>query len=389
MTFDFSKLTQRHIFNLETDTLGTIQCSSLKAGMLSNVEKDFNATEKDSIVIARRLLREVGRHIKEGERKEDGKVKDETESAPLTDDDVNGLSVEEIEIFAREFVAHNEWLKKTYEGTHRSVTTNKKGENDVTIQSMPVDLPNENAECHSDYLVRVLRGYLDEQVKRNKRLLKHFTDSNFNNIFSNATEDLLKKHVSLSNQLATTLQSLRSGTTEPYLGSLAEPIHVGINKIPTPPENPVYETNRRLGDVLDHAEELRPIILQSAELFRNMSDTALLMHADFNRSARKSLNVSILVACIATVSLVVTALYSWWSYEQSTVQEAQYQHNFHEHQAQFQTLIEQQDDRYRQLLGDQDKQLETLIQRQDAQVEKIIDSLQVSNTIQSEKTDNK
>ena len=149
-------------------------------------------------------------------------------------------------------------------------------------------------------------------------------------------------------------------------------------------EDPVYETNRRLGDVLDHAEELRPIILQSAELFRSMSDTALEMHAYFNRSARRSLRVSFLVVCIATVSLAVTAWYSWWSYRQSSVQEAQYQRNLREQEAQFQTLLRQQDNRYRQLLGNQNQQLETLVKRHDAQVERIIESFQTSNTIGTE-----
>ena len=390
MAYVFSNYTQRHIFHLETDTLGTIQCSDLTGGMLSNVVKELKSNEMDSVVIARRLLREVGRHFDEGDRNEDGEDKDDTESALLTDEDVNKLSDEEIENFACEFVAHNEWLMTTNEGAHRSVIINEQGENDVSIQSMPVDLQKENTERDSDYLVRVLRHYFDVQAKRNKRLLKHFTGSNFNNIFSDATKDLLKQNVSLSDQLSTTLRGLNSSFTGPHSGSIAEPRHLDLTrhldlKVPTIPENPVHETNRRLSDVLDHAEELRPIILQLAELFRNMNDTALQMHADFNRSARKSLIVSILVACIATVSLVVAALYSWWSYEQSTVQKAQYQRDFREQQAHFQTLIELQDDRYRQLLGNQDKQLETLIKRQDAQYEKIIDSLRVSNTIQSEK----
>ena len=382
MAFDFSKYRQ-NIFNLETDTLGTIQCSSLTFRMLSNIMKDLKANEMDSIVIARRMLREVGRLIKEGERKEDGKDKDEIESVPLADEDVNSLSAEEIEIFASEIVSHNKWLMETYEGAHRSVTTNEKGEKVGSIQTMPVDLPKENTESDSDYLVRVLRRYFDVQAKRNKRLLKQLTGSYFENIFSDATKDLLKQNVSLSDQLSTTLRGLSSSFTEPHLDSITGPRHLDL-MVPTIPENPVHETNRRLSDVLDHAEELRPIIIQLAELFRNMNDTALQMHADFNRSARKSLNVSILVACIATVSLVVTALYSWWSYEQSTVQKAQYQRDFREQQAHFQTLIEQQDDRYRQLLGNQDKQLETLIQRQNAQVERIIYTLRFSNTFQTE-----
>ena len=215
-----------------------------------------------------------------------------------------------------------------------------------------------------------------------KRMLRPLSGSLFRNIFSNATEGLVKKHVSLSDELGKTLRGLRSGLTGPQMGSIVEREYSNI-KIPPLPENPVNETNRRLGDVLEHAEELRPIILQSAELFRNMSDTALQMHGDFNRSARQSLFVSLVVVCIATASLVVTALYSWWSYEQSLVQEAQYQRKLSEQQAQIETLIEQQHDRYQLLLGNQNKQLEAIIERQDAQVEQLIESLQAANTNQS------
>lgn len=384
MAFDISKLLHRQTFHLETKFLGTIQCSSLTVGMLSKLGKELKVAEIDSVVFARELLVKAGRYIRHNEREEDGNDKDETKSAPISDEDIYRLSDEEIEVFAREFVAHNDWLFKTYKTAQRSVTTNEKRENVVSIQPKPIDLPKEISERDSDYLVRVLRRYLDEQAERQKRMLGPFSGLFFKNILSNATEDLLKKHVSLSDQLGKTLRGLGPDLTEPHLSSIVKPSYLDI-KVPPLPENPVHRTNRRLDDVLGHAEELHPIFLQSAELFRNMSDTALQMHADFSRSARQSLFVSFLIVCIATASLVVTALYSWWNYEQASVLESQYQRNLREQQAQVQTLVEQQDNRYRQLLGNQDKQLETLIKRQDAQVERIIKSLRVADTIQSKK----
>ena len=382
MALDIRKLAHRQNFRLETESLGTIQCGSLTVGMRSKIEKEVKADDIDSVTFTRNLLRKVGRHVKEIERKEKNQDTDETESVSIADVDIDSLSDEEVQDFARKFVAHNDWLPKTYKNAQRSVTTNEKGENAVSIQPTQVILPKENTERDSDYLVRVLRRYLDEQGERMKRMLRPLSGSLFRNIFSNATEGLVKKHVSLSNELGKTLRGLRPGLTGAQMGSIVERGYSNI-EIPPLPENPVNETNRRLGDVLEHADELRPIILQSAELFRNMSDTALQMHGDFNRSARQSLFVSLVVVCIATASLVVTALYSWWSYEQSLVQETQYLRKLSDQQAQIETLIEQQHDRYQLLLGNQNKQLKAIIERQDAQVEQLIESLQAGSINQS------
>ena len=381
MAFDISKFARPN-FNLETDSLGTIQCGSLTVGMFSKIQKELKVDNIDSIVFTRKLLHEVGQHTNKGLRQEDRKDKDEIESVPLGDVDINCLADEEIETFAREFIAHNDWLLNTFEAAQHSVTTGEKGENFVSIQPIPIDLPKEDTERDSDYLVRVLCRYLDEQADRTKRMWRPFSGSLFRNTFSNATEDLLKKHVSLSDQLGETLRGL-APELRPHLDSIIEPRYMDI-EVPTLPEDPGHETNRRLGDVLDHAEELRPIILQSAELFRSMSDTALQMQVDFNRSARQSLFVSFLVACIATSSLVVTAVYSWWSYENISVKDTQYQHNFREQQAQIHTLVQQQDDRYWQLVGNQDEKFEALVTRHDAQIKRIIESLLAANANQSE-----
>ena len=339
MAFDIRKFARREYFYLETDSVGIIQCGSLTLGMLSKMQKELKSDNIDSVVFTRKLLHEVGRHAKEDEREEDGKDKNETESSPIADIDISRLSDEEIEVFAREFVAHNDWLLETYKNAQRSVGTNEHGEMVVSIQPAAVDLPKEKTERDSDYLVRLLRRHLDEQAERMERALRPFSGALFRNTFSNTTKELFKTHISLSDQLGRTLRGLGTGLTGRNIGRIVNEEY-SDTKFPTLPEDPVHETNRRLGDVLDHAEELRPIILQSAELFRNMSDTALEMHADFNRSARRSLRVSFLVVCIATASLVVTAWYWWWSYKQSSVQEAQYQSNLRNRRPNFKLWLD-------------------------------------------------
>ena len=383
MASDISKLFHRENFRIDANSLGTIHCGSLTLGMLSEIQKELKADNIDGVAFTRKLLLKVGQRIREEEKHEDGNDKNEAENAPIVEEEVDRLSDEEIQDFAREFLVHNPWLLQSHKDSETSTTTNEQGQMIVSVQPTPIDLPREITEQDSDYLVRVLRRYVDGQTERINRALRPYSGTLFGSPFSNTTRDFFRRHVSLSDQLTRTLRSLGPGVTGRHVGKV-------VNKdspepmFPSPPEDPVHETNRRLGHVLDHAEEFRPIILDSAALFQSMSDTALEMHADFNRSARQSLRISLLVFCVAAASLAVTALYSWWSYEQASVQDAQYQRNLRQQQVEFQNLLEQQDDRYRQLVGNQNRQLQNLIKRHDAQVDRLIESVHAANAVATE-----
>ena len=353
-------------FEFETRSIGTIRCSSLTIGMLSSLERELKNDRIDSLVFTRKMLREIGRHTEIGEGK------GEANSLSLTELNIGSITDEELETFASEFLAHNDWLHTTLEARKHSVSKIRDGEKVIVRQPTQFHSGKIETESNSEYLVRILRRHVDEHTLSIRRIVKPFFGSPFTNTFSNTTKSLLKNHISLSDQLRRTLRSFEPDLTllNPSGSLEAELTDV---RVPDIIESPVAETNRRLGDVLDYARELRPIILQSAELFRNMSDTALQMHADFNQSARRSLFVSCFVACIATISLVVTAVYSWSSYRQSSIQEAQYQRIFSEQQSQIHTLIEQRDNAYRQLFGNQDEQGGTLIGEQGDPVEQVVE----------------
>ena len=383
MAADFRKIARRLAFRLETHSLGTIHCGSLTSGAFSKIEEELQSDGVNSVIFARRLLQEVGRNFEEVKRNEDEDDKKETRDKPLTAEDISRLSDGDIQHFSREFIAHNKWLLRTYKDAHRAVRTNKKGEKVISVKPTAVDFPKDNTESYSDYLVRVFRRYQEEQAESLKKITNPLSSSLFGNKFSSVTEGLLMKHVTLSDQLRKTLRGIEPKFTEPYIDSTIEPRHLDLPDLQIQ-ENPAHGTNRRLDDVLDHAVELQPIILHSVELFRNMSDTVLQMHADFSESARQSLFRSFVVICIATASLFVTALYSWWSYEQSSVQEAQYERTFRDQQAQIQTLLEQQDERYLQLLSNHANQIQTLLERQDPQDQRTIESIPPINMIESE-----
>ena len=383
MPVNISKISRQLTFELETHALGTIRCDSLKMGTVSKIEKKLKPREVNSVFFARWLIQEVGRHIGKGENKENDNNKLETEGEHLIKEDIDRLSETEIQHFTREFVAHNQWLLWTYKDAQRTETTNEKGEKVISVRPADVNFPRNGSESHSDYLVRVLRHYLDEQAKKWKTLTKPLSVSLFKSAFSKTSEDLFKKHITLSNQLRRTLRNLDPDLRNPYVSGELEPRELNVTRMQLP-ENPAYGTNKRLDDVLEHAVELRPIMFQSAELFRSMSDTALQMHVDFSKSARQSLFASFVVICIATLSLSVTAWYSWWSYRYFSTQEDQYERIVDDQQAQIQSILERQDERYRQLLNDHTNHIEMIVEEQDPGDQRTIESFPPVDAVEFE-----
>ena len=375
MALNVRKLAQIYDFNLNTGSIGTIRCGTITVGNFGKIEEALKADDINGPNFARTVLCQVGHHINEGE--------DEIEGAPLTDADVNVLSDEEIEIFAREFVVHNGWLLESPENAESSKSKNETGKKFVSALPSPVDSPKENGESDSDFLVRVLRHYVTKQTEQLNQLTKSILIPFSKKIFSDATENLLKRQFVLSDQLKDSLRSFDLGQTGTTVATPVTPPspELDLSQIP---KNPVHETNRRLSDVLRQAEELCPVIIQSAELFRNLNDTVVRMHTDFSKSAQKSLRTSLVLIGIAVTSLVGNVGYLWWNDKQSSVREALYQQNLLDQQMRFESLFEQQDERYRQLLSNQETKIESLIRRQDRQVEQTIQSLLVANKNQSE-----
>ena len=383
MPVDLSKLDRVLSFPLETDALGTIHCGSLKAGTLSRIERELQSRELDSVAFTRWLIQQIGRRIRLSETKENHDDRFNPEGRLLTDDEIARLSDDDTQNFARQFVARNQWLLQTYKSGQRAQTTDEKGVKNISRRPTQIEYPRDEAETHCHYLVRVLRRYFDKQSERWKTITRPFFASLVGSTFSNSTKEQLKKHVTLSDQLGRTLEYLDPNVRDPYIAGTLETPDFPFRP-PQIPENPAHGTNQRLDDVLDHAEEIRPIILQSAELFRSMSDTALQMQADFTKSARHSLLASFIVICIATLSLFVTAWYSWWSYTRFSVQEAQYERTLSDNRVHIQTLLEQQDERYRQLLTNHASEFQALIERQQPQDLQSTELLLLNETIEIE-----
>ena len=366
---DIKEFGRSRQFELDTESLSTIRCSSPTFKMLISIEKDLNTGSTDNPSFMRKLIRRVSQRIHENASEDTETVED----ISLTDADVNNLSNEEIENFAHKFLTHNKWLLEEYES---SKTTNEKGEIRLSMERSPVDFPKEDGEYDSDYLVRVLRRYFDEQTKRNKLLKQTLNPfSNFlKSPFLDSVNELMNKHHFLSNQLKSKIRTFDDSVNPPQLKSLEIPVST----------NSIHETNILLGDVLNRVDEVQEVIFRSAELIQNMSEIALKMQTAFEQSSRRSMLFSLVMISIAAVSLLFTMFFSWSDHKQSSSQEELFRHYLSNQEAFIENLTQQQARQHRQLIDSLEEKIESLAEQQDNQINHLPESLPSINKSQSE-----
>lgn len=318
-----------HDFKLATQRLGEIQCGSLKAGMLSKIAELLKAADINNLAFSRQVLG-LAATWKLDAAGEDGP---QSEAAKLSDEELLQIDNEEVDLFATEFVIHNEWLLPN-DDEKRQVVTNENGERIVRFVPLIDDFKKRDDETGSDYFVRVLRHYLDDQQLRLKKMLEplsaqlasgQLTDSIkkmlepvssllATNIYKNSTLESLRMNFSLSDQLKDSIKAYDRSSFNGILGrAMYEPVTPQMPEIRIP-ENPLIETNKRLNRVLELMESVRPLASQSAELISNMNETALRMQSDSISNARKTEWYTRVAIGIAVLSLVVSSFFSWLSY---------------------------------------------------------------------------
>jgi len=329
MAIDLNQIERMHNFILLTQRLGQVQCGSLKMDMLTPIGKMLKAPDVNSLAFARQVLGMVAIRSSDKDEEHDG----QKESASLSDDDILQVTNDEVDLFAIEFVNHNKWLLPG-DDEKRQVVTNENGERVVRFVPLIDDFKKRDDETGSDYFVRVLRHYFDDQQLRMKKMLEplsaqlasvQLTDSFkkmlepvssllATNIYKDSTLESLRMNFSLSDQLKDSIKAYDRLSVNGILGRAAyEPVIPQMPEIRIP-ENPLFETNKRLNKVLELIESMRPLASQSAELISNMNDTALRMQSDSIGNARKTEWYTRIAIGIAVLSLVVSSLFSWLSY---------------------------------------------------------------------------
>lgn len=164
---DLNKLMHMYDFTLETKALGQIQCGSMNAEMHSKLRTTLESRDVDSLVFSRHVLGLVSKKVLTGDIQKGAQAQEEC----FTEEEISSISDEDVEVFAREFILHNGWSPHSYEDADRHVSMNEKGERSVSYTPKTSDLPKGDAESSSDYLVRVLRHYFEEQSKSLKRMM--------------------------------------------------------------------------------------------------------------------------------------------------------------------------------------------------------------------------
>lgn len=310
MAFDLSKFAKAYDFTLTTKSFGEVQIGSVKLSHLIGLEKLLINSNVDGVGFSKELLLSLG--YKKIASNDDENALEDAKVA-ITKADLELIGNEDIEIFAQEFLAHNSWLLNTHHKTKSQIDTSEK------------------VERNSAYLLRAFKIYLENEKLRLKKITEPVSDyykgvrDNFKatdwiegllgkSLYKDTTIDSIKSNLSLSDKLHESILGFnKSSMKEEFVNSESfKPIKF--------PENPIYETNKRLNTVISTMESMKPLVADSAELIRSMNDTAIQMQADFIKSARGNQLYAKWAMAIAVFSLFVTSYFSWLGYEESKKQ---------------------------------------------------------------------
>lgn len=180
-----------HDFDLETKALGQVHCGSMNDKMSSNLAETVMMADVDGLSFARKVLRLVVKKTVTIDGQEDSLVQKEE---GFTDEEISKITDAEVEIFAREYIAHNEWLLHCYKDAEQ-VRSNE--EDIVSDTPITIDLPKRDTEDSTNYLVRLYRHYFAVQSERLKKLTKTERAKAMKNLahgsFAEASRHLIKK----------------------------------------------------------------------------------------------------------------------------------------------------------------------------------------------------
>ncbi|MFA7404908.1 MAG: hypothetical protein WC007_13015, partial [Pelobacteraceae bacterium] len=152
-------------FDFYTNIFGLLSTGSVNSSIQPLLAKMLDVPDVNSLVFVRQLMRLVCKRPSELQSGDDLKAQYDG----LTDEETNQISEEEVESFAKEFIAHNVWLLVSYEDRERIVEHNENSEKVVSYRPKQIDLPKEDAESNCDYLMRVFSHYFALKREKGKK----------------------------------------------------------------------------------------------------------------------------------------------------------------------------------------------------------------------------
>ncbi len=299
-------------FTIQIAGIGEVKCSRLKGKHIGEIGEYLSKGVPKNREFIRFIITAVGQK----EVDNDG-----DEFVPLTDSEAELISEEDLEAFAEQFLAKNRDLYEESEsGVRDEIDEDGKKKSVVERKPSHASIPRKAGEAAIDYLSRVVQAYVRELEEQASKVFSSLPFSGFSKgLFSANAIKSIKENLGASKQLSAMLGGVRSSTaSRGFAENSARPTKMASLPPLNFPENPAHETNRRLNQLIAHVEELSPILPQSAEVLQTMNNAVITMQADLYANAKKAARWNFFVIGIAAVSLVVTAVYSWWSYQSYT-----------------------------------------------------------------------
>lgn len=280
MAFDITKFKNLGQFRLFFESVGLIRFFGISTNHLEEIQTKLEQ-DIEGYEFTKWLIGLLGRKPELSEFDD----KDDINGEVLTEDDLHKLTSLELEDFARKIIDQNKSLLKP------------SGRDSVEHQE---------SESSCDDLLKLFKDYIEKDKKRWQKMFEPFSDG----IFGQSTKDAILKNIGLSDQLRKSLSAMNG-----LSGNLK--IEPPVSRLANLPqfENPIDKTNKKLDQVTEILANAAPIAAQCANLIGSLNDAALRMQAEYIKNAKDTQWQTKLSIGVATISLVVTAVFSYISYK--------------------------------------------------------------------------
>lgn len=321
---DISELIHHADFNFNTSAFGVLRCGPTGDDAMREFEKIARTPEADGEHLARSVILKVARKLT-GTQKVDAVCG----GPALTADEVKQITRPELDDFSDQFIAKRLSDTKTQvAGTQASLP--KSGcEKLPSAMIAYIDWQRAQIKQMLDDarasifggLVAARKAADDSQPRLGRSVLSSVrklsigessSDRLRKDLLGTSAIDSALKTMQASDKLGESLKALRASTVV----GLSQPDRIEPIRVQMPP-NPIVETNRLLKEQKTYAEEMRPTIIQCAELIQKLTDTTMAMQAFANdnaaqaeKHARRSMHVAIASILLASVTSAISIYYA-------------------------------------------------------------------------------
>jgi hypothetical protein len=323
---NISELMHYADFNFNTSALGVLRCGPTGDDAMREFDKIARAPEADGEKLARDIILKAARKVTGSEE-----VDKVCGGPALSAEEVKEIARSELDDFSNQFIA------RRLSDTKNQIPGIQDDSTKLGCEKLPAAIVAyidwEHAQMKQmldDARASILGGLglvaartaaddgksgLGQSLLGQIRKIgigESTADRLRKDVLGNSAIGSALKTMQASDKLGESLRALRASTVV----GLNQPERIVPPTIQIPP-NPFAETNMLLKEQKAFAEEIRPTIIQCAELIQKLTDTTLAMQAFANNNAaqaekhaRRSMGVAIASIVIATVTSLVSIHYA-------------------------------------------------------------------------------